>query len=229
MESSRTPRSGASWKDPAQHLSLYAGYFPTFANPPTTEDVTLTAYDLAGDVVGTDTENVPTAQGTQTLLQVVSTSANIDHFDVTGRDPNIVIDNLTFDKPSGVPPSFNIQQASSFVQVHQGFSTKDVVAIQRHNGSSGGVVFSSGGLPKGVHVSFNPNPASGSSTTMTVSADPGAPLPRPGPIPDVQHQGQAEQFGRGSRRQQEDDHARRPERLHGCETVKSEPLPPCHN
>ncbi len=213
-------------KNTARHLSLYAGYFPTFANPPTTEDVTLTAYDLAGDVVGTDTENVPTAQGTQTLLQVVSTSANIDHFDVTGRDPNIVIDNLTFDKPSGVPPSFNIQPASSFVQVRQGFSTKDVVAIQRHNGSSGGVVFSSAGLPKGVHVSFNPNPASGSSTTMTVSADPGAPLPAPGPFPTFNIKGKPSSSAVGAAASKktitlvvQSDFT--------VATVKSEPLPPC--
>ncbi len=177
-------------KNSAQHLSLYAGFFPSFSNPPETEDTTLTAYDVAGDVVGTDTESVPTAQGTNTLLQVNSTSANIDHFDVTGQYPSIVIDDLTFDNPSGVPPSFNIQPSSSFVQVRQGFSTDDVAAIQRHNGSTGDVVFSSSGLPAGVHASFNPNPASGSSTTMTVSADPDAPLPVPGPFPTFSIKGE---------------------------------------
>ena len=213
-------------KNTAQHLSLYAGYFPTFSNPPATAGVALTAYDLAGNVVGTDTESVPTAQGTQTLLQVASTSANIDHFDVTGQPPNIVIDDLSFDNPSGVPPSFNIQPASSFVQVRQGFSTKDPVAIQRHDGSTGGVAFSSAGLPHGVHVSFNPNPAKGTSTTMTVSADPTAPLPASGPFPTFSIKGKptSASVGAASSKKKitlvvQSDFT--------VETATSEPLPPC--
>jgi hypothetical protein len=159
----------------AQHLSVYAGFFPDWSNPPPTEQVTLTAYDIDGNVVTSDTESVPDG-GTHTLLQVTSGSANIVQFDVTATDPTVAIDNLTFDNPAGVPPNFRIRPEHNPVGVLRGLSIDDVIDIHRLNGSSGGITFTAAGLPRHVHASFNPNPSTGDTTTMTISADRSAPL-----------------------------------------------------
>lgn len=167
----------------ADSVSVYTGFSPTEPGPPPNTAVTLTAYDVAGQVVKTTTATVPASQGTHTLLAVSSSSPDIVAFDVTASGPNVSVDDLTFDNPGGVPPDFVISPQTAFVPVVQSSGVPDVVAIQRLNGSSGGVTFAASGLPAGVHASFSPNPATGSSATMTVSADPNAALPAPGPFP----------------------------------------------
>jgi hypothetical protein len=159
----------------AQHVSVYAGFSPTEEGAPASTPVTLTAYDVLGQVVDTSTATVPAGQGTHTLLAVSSSSPNIVGFDVTSSQMNVTVDDLTFDNPSGVPADFSINPKSPIVQVEQGSTASDVVAIQRLNGSNGGVTFSTSALPAGVHASFTPNPASGDSTTMTVSTDSSTP------------------------------------------------------
>jgi hypothetical protein len=168
----------------AQNVSVYAGFSPTGSNPPASTSVTLNAYDINGTVVATNTVTVPANQGTHTLIAVSSNSANIASFDVsTAFDPNVTIDDLTFDNPGGQPADFSIRPQGTFIQTAQGSSVQDAVAIRRVNGSFGAVTFSASGLPAGVHASFSPNPAMGSSTTMTVSVDPTAPTAPPGPFP----------------------------------------------
>ncbi len=170
-------------KSSAQNVSVYAGFSPTEASPPASTAVTLTAYDVVGQVVKTTTATVPAGQGTHTLLAVSSSSPNIVGFDVTSSQASVSVDDLTFDNPSGVPADFAISPQSALVDVVQGSGAADVVVIERLNGSSGGVTFSASGLPAGAHASFSPNPATGDSTTMTLSADPNAPLPPSGPYP----------------------------------------------
>jgi hypothetical protein len=91
------------FKNNVQNLSVYAGFFPNWANPPSSTDVTLTGYDAGGNVVGTDTETVPTGQGAHTLLQLSSSSPNIAKFSVANSTDsngclcaNIYIDDLTY-------------------------------------------------------------------------------------------------------------------------------------
>ena len=178
-------RYGVVLKNSAQHVSVYAGFFPNFSNPPTSQDVTLTAYDIDGNSIGTDTETVPTGQGTHTLLQFASTSANIVQFDVTASESAVAIDNLTFDNPSGIPPDFRIRPESSEAAVAQGSSTKDVIDVNRENGSTGGISFSASGLPAGAHASFSPNPATGNSTTLTITAASNATITTTYPYPPI--------------------------------------------
>src|SRR5579872_2752334 len=89
-------------KNVATHVSLYAGFFPYWGGAPANTDVVLTVYDADYNVISSDTETVPAGQGTHTLLQVASASANIAYFslanssDGNGGDvPTIYIDDLT--------------------------------------------------------------------------------------------------------------------------------------
>ncbi len=165
----------------AENVSVYAGFSPPGGGAGNTS-VTLTAYDILGNVVNATTVTVAAGTGTHTLLAVSSSTADIVSFDVTAIAPDVSVDNLTFNNPSGVPADFTVSPQSAFVQVTQGSGVPDLITIQRLNGSSGDVTFSASGLPAGVHASFSPNPATGDSTTMTVSAGPSAPLPA-GPFP----------------------------------------------
>jgi hypothetical protein len=182
----------------AENVSVYAGFSPTGASPPSSTAVTLTAYDVNGQVVNATTTTVPAGQGTHTLIAVSSSSPNIVAFDVTATQADVSVDDLTFDNPGGVPADFTISPQSGLVQVVQSSAVSDVVAIQRLNGSSGGVTFSTSGLPAGVHVSFSPNPATSNSTTMTVSADPTAPPPASGAFPSFTVTGTPAGAGVGS-------------------------------
>ncbi len=182
----------------ADSVSVYAGYTPDFANPPASESVTLTAYDVNGDVVSSQTEAVDTDTGTHTLLAVTSGSPNITSFDVTADSPGVSIDNLTYDNPGGVPADFTIKPASGFVQLPQGSQMTDQVTIQRLNGSFGDITFSASGLPTGVQASFNPNPATGTSTTMTVTAGAGASVQGSGAFPTITVTGTPANSGVGS-------------------------------
>ncbi len=170
----------------AQNVSVYAGFAPTFSSPPPSTSVTLTGYDVDGNVVKATTVTVPTGQGTKTLIAISSSTPNIVTFDVTSTTANVEIDDLTYDNPGGAPADFKITPQSGFVQLAQSTNQSDTISIQRLNGSFGDITFSASGLPTGVHASFSPNPVTGNSTTMTISVDPNAPLPSPGPFPSFQ-------------------------------------------
>jgi len=173
----------ANLTDTATQVSVYAGFAPSFSDPPTSVQVTLAAYDITGAVVGHTTATVPTGGGTQTLLQVLSSSANIVAFGVWSNYQDVQVDDVTFDTPTGVSPDFGIGAQHGSVQPTQGASATDVMNIRRVNGSTGAITFSASGLPAGVHASFSPNPASGGSTTMTITADPSAAALTSGSIP----------------------------------------------
>ncbi len=174
----------AELKRSAQHVSLYAGYHPTFTytGTPPQNVVTVTAYDLSGDVVATTSATLVAGEGTHTLLSIASAAANIASVDVTADHPHMQIDDLTFDAPVGATPDFGIHPQSSDVPVIQGAQATDPIVVQRVNGSTGPVSFSASGLPAGVHASFTPNPASAGATTMTLTADLGS-KPPSGPDP----------------------------------------------
>jgi hypothetical protein len=183
----------------ADSISVYAGYTSTSAGAPASESVTLTAYDVNGDVVNSQAEAVPTNTGTHTLLAVTSSSPNITSFDVTADGPGVSIDNLTYDNPGGVPADFTIKPASGFVQLPQGSQMADQVTIQRLNGSFGDITFSASGLPAGVQASFSPNPATGTTATMTLSAAANATVPTgAGAFPTVTVTGTPANAGVGS-------------------------------
>jgi len=169
----------------AQNLSVEAGFLPSYSNPPASEVVTLTAYDIDGNALGADTAAVPTGTGTHTLLQIASASADVVQFDLTATQPNVAIDDLTFDNPSGLPPDFAVRPESGEAAVAQGSSTQDIIDVNRENGSTGGITFSASGIPTGVHAVFSPNPATGNSTTLTISADTSASLTATSPYPPV--------------------------------------------
>ena len=80
-------------------MSVYAGFSVSPGAPAASEKVTLTGYDAGGNVVGSDTEAVPSGQGTHTLLQISATSALITRFTIASVDsqPNVYIDDLAFD------------------------------------------------------------------------------------------------------------------------------------
>ncbi len=168
----------------AQHVSVFVGYSPP-AGTTSTTTVTLTAYDVNGNVVDSTLATVSPNTGTHQFLEVGSGTADITSFDVTADAPDVSIDNLTFDNPAGVPADFAISPQSAFVQVAQGSGVPDLVTIQRLNGSTGPITFSASGAPTGVQVSFSPNPATGDSTTMTVTADPTAPVQEAGAFPTI--------------------------------------------
>jgi hypothetical protein len=184
-------------KNSAKNISVYAGFSPS-STPPTSVAVTLTAYDINDNVVDSSSATVSAGQGTHTQIAVSSASANIVAFDVTSTQAHVSIDDLTFDNPSGVPADFGIRAANGLVQVPQGSAVQDVVSIQRLDGSTGGITFSTSGLPAGVHASFSPDPATGDTTTMTVSADPTASPPPAGPYPGFTITGTPDDAGAGS-------------------------------
>ena len=153
----------------AQNVSVYLGFAPMWANPPTGETVTMNGYDVSGDVVKTASVTVPADQGTHTLLAISSSLADIVGFDVTANYQDVTMDDLTFDNPGGVPADFALGVQNGLIPLAQGEQATDTVSVERFNGSLGDITFSASGMPAGVSVSFSPNPATGNTTTMTVS------------------------------------------------------------
>jgi hypothetical protein len=161
-------------KNSAQNVSVYAGFSPNWASPPASATVTLDAYDVQGDVVGTTSTSVPTGKGTHTLLAVSSSTPDIVGFEVTSNDEDVSVDDLTFDNPSGVPADFAVAAQDGLISLAQGSTAADQVNIQRFNGSLGAITFSASGLPAGVSATFSPNPATANVTTITLNAEPAA-------------------------------------------------------
>jgi hypothetical protein len=160
-----------------QHLSVRVG---EFGPGPDQAVLTLTAYDVAHNVVAQSPATTVTAgAGFHTLLSADSAQPNIYAFEISARpnlDDNkqIGIDDLTFDNPtSGATPDFALTVPSG-VTVLDGSSASVPVSIDRVSGSSGNVSLSIAGLPPGVTASFVPNPAGGSVSTLTLTAAPDA-------------------------------------------------------
>jgi len=184
---------------PRSRVSVYVGMLGSSApmcadggTASTCAVVTLLAFDSSGNQVAASAPaTVTQGAGIHTLLSVLTPSATIVGFKITARDgPDdqkpIAIDDLSFDVPSAPPPpDFTLTPASTEVNLVQGSSATDVVAIGRLGGSSGGIGLAvAGALPAGVHAQFAPDPAGGSQSTLTLAADPNAP-PTTGVHPTV--------------------------------------------
>ena len=152
------------------------------ANASYCAQVTLTAFDADGNPVGTPTSAyVKEGSGVHRVLTVTTPTPEILGFQIAARadqdvDKDIAIDDLTADTPIVPPtPDFALIPSSVNLQLAQGKSLTDPIAITRLGGSTGDVDFSlSGTLPAGVHASFVPNPADGSQSVLDLTADPDA-------------------------------------------------------
>jgi hypothetical protein len=73
---------------------------------------------------------------------------------------------------------FTISISPASQTVAQGASTTYTVTVNRTNGHSGAVTFTTGPLPTGVTASFNPNPTTptGTTSTLTLTASSTAPV-----------------------------------------------------
>ena len=187
-----TPSVEGTFANAAQNASVRVGYFANSASPGDTATITLTVFDADGNALTSDSKSVTEGQGFRTLLSVSSSSANIVKFRISGTDnvdtdKLLGIDDLTFDNPAGVPPDFTLTPASTLVNVNQGSSATDAIAINRFNGSQGNVKFSASNVPNGMHVTFSPNPAA-SSTTMKITAGPNV-KPTGNTLPEIKVKG----------------------------------------
>ncbi|MGH2875440.1 MAG: hypothetical protein ACRDLV_04245, partial [Solirubrobacteraceae bacterium] len=186
-----TPVTSGTFGLTHAHVSVRVGYLGAVARcaDPTTDPgcavVTLLAYDAAGkQVAASSPATVTEGAGVHTLLSVTAPTASIVGFSVTARsdpiddDKAIAIDDLSFDTSSAPPvPDFTLAPAQSVLNIVQGTSIDDPIAIGRLGGSSGDVDLAvSGSLPPGVHAQFAPDAASGTQATLTLSADPDAPV-----------------------------------------------------
>jgi hypothetical protein len=96
-----TPGVAANLVNPAQHVSVYAGYFHNADKPGDTAEITLTALDAQGNMIESNTKTVTEGQGFHTQLTVASDLANIVAFKLSAgpNDTNkpLGIDDLAFD------------------------------------------------------------------------------------------------------------------------------------
>jgi hypothetical protein len=149
------------------------------ANESYCAQVTLTAFDADGNAVGTPASAyVKEGSGVHRVLTVTTPTPQILGFQIAARadqdvDKDIAIDDLTADTPVAPPtPDFALIPSSVNLQLGQGKSLTDGIAITRLGGSTGDVDFSlSGALPAGVHASFAPNPSDGSQSELDLTAD----------------------------------------------------------
>lgn len=165
-----------------EHISFFVGQFD---GQPDSAQITLTAFDAGGTLLAQSAPATVTAGGGfNSLLSVEVALANIATFEVSARtnvDDNkqLGIDDLTFGSTQASPPDFGLVLSQTALEVAQGFSATDTIAVTRFNGSTGPIQFTASGLPQGVTATFVPNPVGGDSTTLTVVAASNAPLTGP--------------------------------------------------
>jgi hypothetical protein len=160
-----------------QHVQVSVG--SNFASD--TAQVTLTAFDINGSIVGNPATGTVTGSSSPVTLTVtVPSGPVIAYFLVQSAETNkyLWIDDLTFDNPATAPPPdfvFDVQGfvwPGSAIVVGQGGSTTVPLPIRRLNGSNGNITLSVNGMPAGVSATFSPQPIAGTGTTtnMTLSA-----------------------------------------------------------
>jgi hypothetical protein len=142
-------------------------------------DVTLKAYDSAGQLVGTPATAQVMQGGPFARLSVSAPSADIVGFEIAGSasdsSKEIAIDDLSSTPRPGPPaPDFTLTSQSTSIAVMNGQSASDVITIGRTGGSSGTIQLQASGLPPGVSAQFAPSSAS-SKSTLTLTADASAP------------------------------------------------------
>jgi hypothetical protein len=180
------PDTTGSFATPRSQISVYVGDLgPPVAVcggfTPTTgcADVTLKAYDSAGQLVGTPATALVMQGGQFALISVSAPSAQIAGFEIeagaSDADKEVAIDDLGAAAPPAPPvPDFTLAPAATSIAVRNGQSTTDAFTIGRTGGSSGAVQLQVSGVPAGVSAQFAPDPAS-SASTLTLTADPSAP------------------------------------------------------
>jgi hypothetical protein len=166
------PNTTGTFALPRSRISVAVGYLGESSpcsplNPGTScAFVTLTAYDVGGNPVGSATGLVRQGGGVGTILSVSTASATIRGFKIAARasvDDNkqIAIDDLTFDAPSTPPPPAFIVSVAGPTNISLSSCTAIVpVQVTRDPSFLGVVSLSVTGLPPGVSASFQPKEAS---------------------------------------------------------------------
>lgn len=168
-------RVWADFTEPHSNVSVYAGTNNTGTHP-----ATITAYDLSGTQIDSQTQTVGPTETTP--LTVVSTEQNIWFVSVAAADFSkyVYLDDLTFDdQPVSTAPDFGlIAGDGSVVSLTSGTTTPVNLTLRRRFGSSGPISLSVAGLPSGVTADVIPNPATGgdgSVITLRLTVAPDAP------------------------------------------------------
>jgi hypothetical protein len=160
--------------------------------------VTLTAYGLTGNVLGSASATVTGGSGYKTPLTVSLPNREISFFKVApafeccGATPKVKIDDVSFDVPDQPPPGgiaapppapdFGLvwlgnNAPTGAVLLRKGETgVSTTILVNRANGSTGGISFSVGAasLPDGLTAAFTPNPAGSSSVSLKLTAQAGA-------------------------------------------------------
>ncbi len=175
-----TPRTVGRLSTTATAVSTYVGYLGAPSSD--SAQITLTAYDAIGNVVGTPS-TVTVVQGQPFAQQVSVTAAgpSIAAFKLEAAPPNMTqqvgFDDLSLTFPdTGQPPDIALEIGTGHVPAA---TVIDVpVTIHRLNGSNGPVTLSASGLPAGMSATFLPNPVTGTGSTasMRLTAAPGVAL-----------------------------------------------------
>lgn len=160
-------------------VSMYVGAFAGAGAP---AQLTLTARDDFGILVGQASVMVTPGAGFHTLLSVKSQQPDIASFEISAR-PNLDVgaqvgfDDLSFDNPAGAGAAdFGLYSTSSTFEVVAGGGPTDIpVTIFRVGGSSGNIVFDIPSLQPGLQATFLPNRSAGNNITVRLTAAPATP------------------------------------------------------
>ncbi len=140
--------------------------------------VTLTGYNIHGQVVASDTATV--GADAATLMTITTASEEIAYFAVQGpiaiSEP-LEIDDLSFEVPSSPPPPQISLEAVGFLSLAQSQQVTEVLGIQRFNDADDPVTLTVSGLPEGVTVAGeNVIPANGDKAELVFSVAANAPV-----------------------------------------------------
>jgi hypothetical protein len=140
--------------------------------------VTLTGYNIHGQVVASDTATV--GADAKTLMTITTTSEEIAYFAVQGPlaiSTPLEIDDLSFEVPSTPPPPQIGLNAGGFTSAAQSQTATVDVGIQRFNGADDAVNLAVSGLPSGVTVAgADTIPAGGDAAELIFEVAANAPV-----------------------------------------------------
>jgi hypothetical protein len=154
-----------------------------FVGSTTTVTVHLQAYDFKGAELALDTKVVPQDGNVKTRLEVSDAAGRIAFFRVFSDDNFLPlwIDDVTFDNPAvAAQPDFLLNAEpypflANALAIPNGASQSLTLHVERINGSSGPLSFSTSQLPVGLTATLKPNNVSNpTSVKATFTAAPGA-------------------------------------------------------